>query len=393
MVVVTSNSIQQKNQKSKPAFLRKLPLLDFTTSLYPDANLKDVYIICAQHLASTTYSLFHTFLQLGLQPDNLSTIGKCYSTDPVVYEEMARIGIDVCPNSLTFNSHLSFDEQYHENIKKFVDQRIRKITSRDFKKVIVIDDGGELISAVNTFSESENLIGIEQTSSGFHKLKTRKIKFPIINVARSSAKLKYESPFIARSIIDTLVRRMECFPFKPKKILIIGYGPIGSQIFEILKNDYYVSIFDKSTARSQIKKEHFVDSLKEFDLIIGCTGKTVLEPKHYKLLKENVILVSTSSSDREFSAVSLRNKLPHVINCHSNLFIDGVYLINCGFPINFAEEYREVDVDELQLTRSLILASLLQACNYVDSPKKGFISMNLGNQRKIVQKYLSIFAQ
>lgn len=384
---------RKKGKIENRRFLRQLPLLDFTATLYPDKNLKDVYLICAQHLVSTTYSLFYTLLKLGLKAGNLSTIGKCYSTDPTAYEEMKKIGIDACPSSLLFNSHRPFDEQYRENIKKFVWERAKKLTGGKFKKIIVLDDGGELIPVISDLlQDSCEIVGIEQTSSGFHKLK-KKIKIPIINVARSLAKLNYESPIIAQLVVDTLVRRVKNLPLHPREVLIIGNGPIGSQIREVLKNTYHISTFDKATSRSSIKSEDFEKSLKKFDLIIGCTGKPVLRPEHYQLLKKNVILVSASSSDREFDGANLRNRIPLITDCHENPFIGDICLINCGFPINFSSEFRTIDSDELQLTRSLLLAAVLQADNHSDFTKKGFIALDIENQREILQKYLSIFTR
>jgi S-adenosylhomocysteine hydrolase len=384
---------QEKGEIENQGFLRRLPLLDFTADLYLDIDLSDVYIICAQHLVSTTYSLFRTLLKLGLKASNLSAIGKCYSTDPLAYAEMQKLGIDACPSSLLFNSHQSFDEQYRENIKQFVNKRAKKLTDGKFRKLIILDDGGELIPAVNALlQEAPRVVGIEQTSSGFHRLKTKKIKFPIINVARSPAKLNYESPIIARLVVDTLVSHISDLSLRPEKVLIIGNGPIGSRIREVLQDAYHLSTFDKTVSRSSIKSEDFEQSLKKFDLIIGCTGKLILGPEHYRLLKKDVILVSASSSDREFDAVNLRSRVPLVANCHENLFIDDLCLINCGFPINFSSEFRAIDSDELQLTRSLLLAAILQANHCPDFSKAGFIALDVENQREIVQKHLSIFA-
>ncbi len=390
-MVMTSSQIGHVIHNRK--FLRKLPLLDFTAKMYPDINLQETYIICAQHLVSTTYSLFHALLKLGLKPENLSAIGKCYSTDPQAYEEIKKMGIDVCPSSLSFDSHTSFDDQYRENINKFITLRLNKITSSKYEKIIILDDGGELIGAINELIDDNysSMIGIEQTSSGFHKLKNKKMKIPVINVARSPAKLNYESPIIARLVVDTLVRRLKRLPIHPQEVLIIGHGPIGSQIREALERTYRVSTYDTTAVKSSIRHPDFEKSLHKFDLIIGCTGKSVLKPEQYKLLKKNVVLVSASSSDREFDAVHLRNKLSSVGNCHKNLFVDGMYLINCGFPINFAEEFREIDSDDLQLTRSLLLAAILQASSHFKTKDKGFIPLDVENQRDIVQKYLSIF--
>lgn len=367
-------------------YLRKLPLLNFTASLYPNASLENTYIISAQHLVSTTYSLFHTLLQLGLKPTNLSSIGKCYSTDPEAYDQMKKLGVDVCPSSMSFNSHQSFDEQYQCYMKKFVFERLKKIKDSNFKKIIVLDDGGELLSIINNFVDTDKLIGIEQTSAGFYKLKNLKFKLPIINLARSFAKLNFESPIIAKLVINTLVERIKNLPIQPQKVLIIGNGQIGSQIFKSLNRNYETSTFDWVPSKSSIKLADFEKSLINFDLILGCTGNGSFTPELYHKLKKNVILASTSSSDREFHAINLRRKIPLVDNCHENLFVDDIHLINCGFPINFDAQFRAIDVEDLQLTRSLLLASILQADTH-SYEQKEFIPLDSTIQRRIIQKY------
>ena len=40
----------------------------------------DTIIICVQHILETTASMFNTFLQLGLSPNNIYLMGKLYST-------------------------------------------------------------------------------------------------------------------------------------------------------------------------------------------------------------------------------------------------------------------------------------------------------------------------
>lgn len=267
---------QIKAPGSVKGYLRKLPLLNFTAELYKDVSLENVYLICAQHIVSTTYALFHVLLQLGLKPSQISVIGKCYSTDPQAYNEIKNLNIDVCSASLEFDSHRSFDEQYRENVLSFTHERLNKVNGSKYKKIIVLDDGGELITAIHeSLRTNTPIIGIEQTSSGFHKLKDKKIPFPIINVARSPAKLNYEAPIIAKLVIDTLVRRIKDLPSKPCKVLILGQGPIGSQIRELLSNDFQVETFDTTVSKSTIDPQDFESSLNIFDLIIGCTGREV----------------------------------------------------------------------------------------------------------------------
>ena len=109
-------------------YLRKLPLLEFTSKLYNNIDLKDTYILCAQHVVSTSYSLFNSFIQLGLKPSNLSVIGKCYSTDPQAYSELLERGVDVCPTSIMFDIHTSFDIEYALNIKNSLMKGLKEYT-------------------------------------------------------------------------------------------------------------------------------------------------------------------------------------------------------------------------------------------------------------------------
>jgi S-adenosylhomocysteine hydrolase len=377
--------------QSTPLYLRSLPLLEYTSSLFSNVDLNDTYILCAQHLVSTSYSLFYKLIELGLKPFNLAAIGKCYSTDHSAIIEMKKLGIDICDSSSTFDSHLSFDEQYKNNIKNFVQKRIKKLKNNLFKQIIVLDDGGDLLIEVNSIIKNDSrIIGIEQTSSGFHKIKDIEPRFPIINLARSPAKLFHESPIIAKLVIDSLTLNIQNLDLKSGKALIIGNGPIGSHIHHLLAPDHKVTIYDKISSKSEITKEEFYKRLGEFDIIIGSTGTPILDLKDFELLKPNALLVSTSSSDREFNAYILRRKIPKVQNCHQHLKIEEKWLINCGFPVNFSSNFRLIDPDELQLTRALLLAAILQ-CSLEDPTQKGFIPLDLETQNEILKEYYSLF--
>jgi S-adenosylhomocysteine hydrolase len=371
---------------------RNLPLLNFTLDLYPDVNLENVYVIGEQHIVSSTFELIKALFKKGLKPDNLSLIGKCYSTNPYIYAQMVLAGIDVSIRSLTFNNREEFDIQYQKHVLKFFKDRLSSLNGKNIKKVIFISDGGILNQLAQTRSlrDTERLAGIEQTTSGYDRLKTLKLKFPIINVARSEAKLIHESPFIARLTVDRLFRSLKALNLFPKKVLIIGNGSIGGQLYHLLKNIFEVSTYDLTSSKTMISKNDFEVSLSNFDLIIGATGKRTITRKQHKLLKKNAILASASSSDREFDAVYLRRKINKPLtDCHQDLFIDNIYLLNCGFPVIFDTSFDVIDTDEFQLTRSLLLSGILQAATYRES-EKGFISLDPEDQRELIQKFLSI---
>lgn len=377
---------------------QELPLLAFTKDLHlNNTDLKNVYLIAQQHIVPTTYKMFQVLFDLGLNPQNLSVIGKCYSTDMPSFQQLEADGIHICKSSGIFNSWSSFDAHYNKYLTSFLKECKIRIANKgkEINKVIILDDGGDLlIKSTQILDRGSNIIGIEQTSSGYTKLKNHEIIFPIINIARCKAKLEYESTIISELSIRRLFARIKKFNKSIKKILIIGGGVIGSYLYNILKTKYNISIYDKNKSISSIAKSEFELSLNQFDLIIGCSGSKVFQPKHFEMLKNNALLVSVSSSDREFNAVHLRRQIAKTSDCHEDIVVNGIHLLNGGFPITFDSHYDLADqilLKKLELTRSLILSGICQAS--VESQNyPQFVAFDKKIQKKIIAQYLSIYS-
>jgi S-adenosylhomocysteine hydrolase len=357
-----------------------------------DVSLKDVYIIGVQHLVRSTLRMFSSLFQQGLPQDHLFLLGKCYSTNPAVFEEMNRRNIHTDRNSLYFNSHESFDDSFFQVINGFIEESLPLIIERCPKKIIILDDGGSLLTRLQkNISSIKNcqLVGIEQTTSGFRALKQTRLNVPIINVARSKTKLIYESPLIARSAIRTIMNHLKRLSIVPQQVLIIGKGAIGKSIQRTLRqiNFHEVFFYDTERSKSCFMPEMLQQHLSQFDLILGCTGATSLGPELYPFLKKGAVLASISSSDREFNAVALRKQLPVTFNCHEDLLVDSFYLLNCGFPINFDSDFESVDSDEYELTRSLLSQAIFQAALLSPATRNYMIPLNTIIQKEITQKF------
>ena len=379
-----------------PNNFQQLPLLDFTKQLCLGADLENTYFIAQQHIVPTTGSLFEALFQLGLSPTNISLIGKCYSTDLTTFHQLRASGIDISDSSYAFDSHYSFDKQYTENLKDFLLSCKQKILARKPKKIILLDDGGDLIiQSQSILNRNWKIVGIEQTSAGYNKLKAQEFTFPIINIARCKAKLQYEAPIIAELSIRRLFSHLSRYRRKIKRILIIGAGVIGSHIYDTLNKQYDVTTFDIKPSKSMLSISEFESSLNQFDLIIGCSGNQVFKSDYFQKLKQNTILASLSSSDREFNAAFLRNKIKVFHDCHQDISVDSIHLLNGGFPLTFDSKYDasdEILLEKLQLTRSMILYGIFQASNeYNYFPK--FISLNKDAQNKIINKYIDIYRE
>lgn len=348
--------------------MSKLPLIEFAKTLYPAVSLSRVSVIAVQHLLETTHVMFRAWLELGLKPENLHVLGKCYSTNRAVAQGMRAEGINVSRLSTQFDSHLSYDEQFDWFAAQFWEEALDKCQRSE--KIIVLDDGGHLLSAVKQSHQA--FVGVEQTSSGLEKI--GKVNFPVINVAKSAAKSAYEPPMVAEVIARRIKERL-----KLNNILIMGNGFLGQALKAVLP--CAVTTYDRAEEGQKLE-----DLLPQADLIIGCTGEVSIPAGKHGLLKKGVVLVSCSSSDREFDCVHIRKKVPSYSACHSVVATEEVTLLNSGFPVNFTGAKNSVAPDQIQLIRGLLTAAVLQAAEH-QGQTKGLVELDAQSQRALVMHY------
>ena len=259
---------------------------------------------------------------------------------------------------------------------------IKKIKAGD--TVIVLDDGAELLNIFSrekgALPSSVKIIGIEQTSSGFRKLENEKLRFPVINVARSKIKLGRESPFIARLGCERTEEVLREYKISKPRFLVVGLGPVGDNMVFLLKKSGY-SVASHDTAIHSEKE--LVDLvLKDgINIVIGATGKNILTTEQVRKLddraSDKIYLISMSSSDREFPATFLRSistKLDNSI--HGDVSWKNIVLINNGFPITFYGNRYEGLPSEIEETIAQLYGSILyaitttiEAIGLVDVPK------------------------
>src|SRR3989338_2709939 len=374
--------------------VQKFKLLDYLNSVFENIDLDGCHVICVQHIVASTISLFNALFENGLNPKNLSAIGKCYSTRPEALKHLLEKSVDVAQESLHFDPYRTFDMEFKRVLLSFFREKIKSLEAKGCKKLIVLDDGGELLLFMNSLLKKSKfwrgkVVGIEQTTAGYDKLKSESLLLPVINVARSNIKLFHESPFIARVAVERLLEHLNHLRIFPKNALIIGNGAVGSHIHSEIKELFRTETFDLDVSKSSIKNDSYAAILGNFDLIIGCTGKTVIPPNQFRFLKKGACLVSVSSSDREFSGFNLRNKVKNIYSCHQDVCVGGIHLLNCGFPINFDDAYEEIDIPEFQLTRAILLSGIYQSITKEHA--NGLIDLDSDLQEKIYHLYNQTF--
>src|SRR3989344_443872 len=361
-------------------------LLDKTDNLFLDIELSDSVLIGCQHLLESNLDLFKKLFERGLKQSNTFVIGKCYSTHSSIVKAFTNLGVYVDSSSSYFDSHLPFDIQFAKNIELFVNKVLRLIKRIYFEKIIILDDGGYLISQISQKLKGYKILAVEQTSSGYWRLVDSKVNFPIINAARSHIKLEYESPLIAQVWTNEFRKALNYIKSPIKRILIIGGGSIGTAISNELKNKYIVRIYDTELSKSSISNNNLDSILKEFDVIIGCTGRSCISIDQLQKLKEGIILASASSSDREFPSSHIRSHFLPDSNSHKHIYFKRIWLLNNGFPLNFYGGKNSLPKPKAQLTRSIMLASIYYGLN-LQKTKTGFIKLPREIQDKIFENW------
>lgn len=350
------------------------PLLKRVGELYTEANLENVLLLASQHLLEPQKRMFELLLAAGLKPENCIIAGKSYSTNSEIMNDLLELGCVVAPFSDDFDVSRSFDEWFEENLSAFISQELGTRRLSDYQKVIVLDDGGFMHVVVNRFAEdASNIVGIEQTSSGHHKIQAEKIRFPMISVARSVHKLTFESPYIGQNGYNRIVRHLAIRGKDHPNILVLGLGAIGRQIagqFFTLRNykgraaDLNIcgSVLDSRVAQLLrnrgriISVEAAVHGIGEFDVIIGATGFPVLTESDIDCLHPQVSLISMSSSDREFPALAFRSEGGKI---HEDCYRGEMCLVNAGFPITFDGCSHAMPPQQIELIIALMMIRLL----------------------------------
>lgn len=373
--------------------MKELPLLRFTSNLFPEIDFENVTVIAIQHAIDITHHMFLELYKKGLKPENTYLLGKCYSTNIDTVEDLRRKGAYVSDSSFAFDSHSSFDEQFTQYVKKFLQEcKKQRQARKDKNKIILVDDGGFLIRNVLEEPEllSDTLSATELTSSGYNSLKDCPIPFPVLNIARSKAKLEIEGTMIAELEVRHIERVIEEEKLDSKNILIMGGGAIGKKIYSILvSKKYSAHVFDIDTSVSTTNDLR--ESLKNADVVIGATGSSPLSMEDIADLEKKVLLISTSSSDREFPSASIRSGVSKNVNPHHSYPYKNTILVNSGFPINFTGERVSLPLEQVQLTDSLILSAIFQASKEKDS--KGFVTLAEDIQDQIVEEFLNYYPQ
>ena len=370
----------------------KLPLLEYVDQEFNSIDLGRSFLIASQNLLGSTETIIDHLINKRLSPSNISIIGKSYSSSSQVIQNLRKKNIYVSPYSTAFTPDLPFDRQFEEYIREFVAFSIKKIDLGAVDRVIILDEGHKLLQIATNFLPKEKIIGVEQSSKK-ERLKELKLNFPCITIARTKSKLFVESPMIAKVVNDKLLSYVKTLNFNIKNILVIGNGFIGKSIARnFLDLGYKVKVYDHNAHKSELHPHSFKEYIKQCQIIIGCVYGPALKEYDYTCLPDNVILANASLSDRVFKSADIRKLSLEAINsCHQDISVDfngrKIYLMNCGFPINFSGDVHSVPPSKIQITRALLLGAIYEG---IENHAYGVQELSEDLQNRILLKFFEI---
>jgi len=408
---------------SDAALCPRMPVLD-TLREQAGAMCGNVdYLFGLQHLFGSTASLIKTLIGGRIRPERVFLLGKPYSANREVMRFLReQWGCWVHPRSCDQPVGKENDSEMDRRITAVLTMIREQLHAEPHVtgRVVLVDDGARAIRQLHTpafASVRDRFTCVEQTRAGIRHLEDIDLEVPVINVAESRVKLEYESPMIAQSVIDELGRKIDRMHTAgiatSHRALIIGYGAIGKAVAQALqRRGRRVSVFDADPA---MRNNAHADGFHVFSelrlalasggIIIGCTGKPVIDQSDHCAIADGAVLVSASSADVEYRAWQMRPRAECLGNplrwghhgadsriesddthpCFSLYRVPNgeghFYLVNGGFPVNFTGGVDPISPAQIQLTRALLYLGAVQA-SYCET--RGLHELDDHSQHKLI---------
>lgn len=361
----------------------RLPVVD---ALLATANLeltqhvlKKTLIYYVHHPLQTSINVIDSLVQLGASYCNIFVLGKSYSQCDAVVSTLIKRGVHYQASSMQGQLG-QFAKAFIRDINVMWFKLLQHL-GPEIENILVLDHGGHAISFIPPeILEQYRVIGIEKTSAGLFDLDKRGTPlFPVIDVASCAAKRHLESPLIAKAVVDKLFSQLSdpC----EGHYGVVGLGAVGRAIVErlialgekplVFDTDHQIML--EFTQDPRVLCAHDSrDLIAVCDWVFGCSGRDISETalNALKLSPRDKTFISCSSEDKEFLSllrfIGQQNTAVHpldTLDFQSKLGAT-IRLLRGGFPANFDHSGESVPAHQIQLTRALVLAAVLQAVDF-----------------------------
>ena len=366
-----------------------------------------------QHLLGTTAGLLRGLSASGVDPNDIVMLGKQYSQHMQVVAELRDEGYRIVPAGASASGW---------EMDRMLNDATRGLAPGE--KLLLLDDGGQLLAYVNERRPDLHgrVVGVEQTRKGIRLLEKLTMRFPVIDVAQSWAKLRYEAPMIGRSVgmavVDKLAKLAGSGVDTGQVVVLLGYGVVGQATARYLKGlGYRVEAWDpRADALATALKDGVkplasrTEALSRGRILVAATGETSLTAADARHLPNEAVLFNAGSPG-EISATlhglaefeGLHMDFDHRIRTRFagvdidlGDVLDGsrrdrvltgpggkqFLLANEGLVVNFTGEADPIPARYIQLTRGLLYLGALQAAR---TTQAGIHALDPGGQHKLVR--------
>lgn len=368
--------------------------------------LNKTAVFYVHHPLKTSINVIDALIHLGAKPEHLFILGKRYSECESVVSALVQKGVHYQPCSMQTGVG-----QYSYSFIRDINWLWATVVERldaQVEQILIMDHGGHAITYLPlVLLEHYKIIGIEKTTAGFINSQKQGLPpIPVIDVANSAAKRFLESPLIADAVVNKIVS------YLPENINdfvfgVVGLGAIGKAVVNRLHQlGCRLVVHDIDSSQQQVidNKQNCIFTcdmsalIASADYLFGCSGRDISEGQleHFKLATRNKTLISCSSEDKEYLSLlqMINQQSPTLFDPMDNIefkteFGASINLIRGGFPVNFDQSGESVPANDIQLTRSLVLAAVLQASDYLNDATKerGVYALDATYQRFVINEW------
>ena len=319
---------------------------------------------------------------------------------------------------LGVNVHRSTAEQSVETICEDMLKDLVESQALVDRDLLIIEDGGyfaPMLHEPRFAGLCDKCIGVvEQTTKGIRAdEKIVGLKFPILSVARSDFKARYEAPEIGRVTVQNIVRLVPDVKLSGGRALMFGFGDVGQQVAFHLNNslNMSVSVVDVDELRvlqAKHRKDIVVEAARGIDgihyldcasLVVGTTGGLSITEDILRKLPDGAILASTSSDQVEIAVSAMKSmagdNVVRVAPGRSEYVIatdpveKRLTLLAEGYPINFygAESVPNETIDPVM---TLLLLSAAHLCSKSYEKKVDSEAVNkIAKEMRLLERFLA----
>jgi len=279
-------------------------LMKIKENFRKEKPLKNIKVGFALHVTKETAVLVRTLVAGGAKV----SITGCnpLSTQDDVAAALAKDNINV------FAWRGETVDEYYRNINKVL----------DFKPVITVDDGADLIFTVHKKRREllENIKGgCEETTTGIIRLRSMEkdnaLEYPVIAVNDSNTKYLFDNRYgTGQSTIDGILRSTSVL-FAGKTVVISGYGWCGRGIAMRARgmgSNVIITEVDPVRALEALMDGYRIMTMNEAskigDIFITATGDiNIINKEHIKNMKNGSILANSGHFNVEINIEDLKS--------------------------------------------------------------------------------------